>query len=142
MKILFIDNPSIQNSIRIGLMEEMAHHEVHLIAHYGDAIEFFKEEKPDIVIIDFTIEHGVDAMKKILTLNPHQFVITLSDALDCSEILGCDFCIESYHKRRVSKHQGIHDLLYLIDNFLETPCEFAHKLEEYHPREDTDKDEK
>jgi len=141
MKILFIDKPSIQNSIRIGLMEQMAHHEVYLIDHYGDAIEFYKEEKPDVVIIDFTIEHGVEALHKILTLSPHQFVITLSDALDCAEILGCDFCIGHYHKRRVSKHQGIHDLLYLIENFVETPCEFSHKVEECDPKEDTDKDE-
>ena len=46
MKILFIDNESIQNSIRIGLLEQMAHHDVHLIGDYDKAMGFYNEQKP------------------------------------------------------------------------------------------------
>jgi len=141
MKILFIDNPSIQNSIRIGLLEQMAHHEVCLIGDFDEAIKFYNEKDPDMVIIDFTIEHGLEVLTKILKLNPAQHIITLSDSLDCSEFLGCDYCLEHYRKRRVLKHQGIHELLYLIDNFSAMPCEFANKLETPDTKQSSDTDE-
>jgi len=130
MNILFIDKQSIQNSIRLGLLEQMAHHQVYMSDDYGDAIDYYKSNKPDIVLIEFTIESGERYLQKILELNPQQKIITISDSLDCSETLGCDYCIVNYKKKRVLKHQGIHDLLYLIDNFNEMPCEYAHKLNE------------
>ena len=130
MKILFIDNETIQNSIRISLMEQMEHHDVHLITDMDEAIEFYVNESPEIVLIDFTIPHGLDALYKILEINPLQHIVTLSDSLDCAELLGCEYCLENHNKRRILKHQGIHDLLYLIDNFEGMPCEHANKLEQ------------
>jgi len=129
MKILFIDAKSIQNSIRVGLLEQMAHHDVCLISELEEAISFYMNESPQMVLIDFTIPIGLEALRRIFEINPLQDVITLSDALDCSEILGCDYCLENHRTKRVLKHQGIHDLLYLIDNFSEMPCEFAHKFD-------------
>lgn len=129
MKILFIDEKSIQNSIRTALLEQLAHHEVYLTDNYEEAMEFYTKESPDVVVLEFTVYFGMDALFKILKLNPEQQIITLSDSLDCSELIGCDHCLNKYNKKRVLKHQGIHDLLYLIDNFAEMPCEHAHKLE-------------
>ena len=129
MKILFIDKKSIQNSIRIGLLEQMGHHEVYLTDDYEEAMDFYTSESPDVVVLEFTVYFGMDALYKILRLDPRQKIITLSDSLDCSELIGCEHCLHHYHKKRVLKHQGIHDLLYLIDNFSEMPCEYAHKLE-------------
>ena len=128
MKILFIDNQSIQNSIRIGLLEQMAHHDVHLMSDFDKAMQFYSEQKPEMVIIDFTLPGGLDALKAITNIDPAQHVITISDSLDCSEILGCDYCITNYRKRRVLKHSGIHELLYLLENFSSMPCEYANKL--------------
>jgi len=136
MKILFVDNKSIQNSIRTGLMEQMSNHEVHLIDNADEALEFFSKERPEIVIVEFTVDFGLEVMHHVLALNPSQHIISLSDSLDCSEHFGCDFCLEHFRKKRILKHQGIHDLLYLIDNFSQMPCEFAHKLNPYSPAQD------
>jgi len=136
MNILFIDNKSIQNTIRLSLLEQMAHHKVHLCSTYEEALEYFNADSPELVLIEFGNEDGQKALTKILELNPEQKVITISDSLDCSELLGCGFCLEHYQKKRVLKHQGIHELLYLIDNFDEMPCEHAHKLnEDFSPKE-------
>lgn len=131
MKILFIDNKSIQNSIRIGLLEQMAHHDVHLVDGMEEAMASYLKESPEMVLIDFTISFGLEVLQKILEINPSQHIISISDSLDCSELLGCDYCLANYNKKRVLKHQGIHDLLYLIDNFYEMPCEFAHKFDSH-----------
>ncbi len=128
MKILFIDNESIQNTIRMGLMEQEAHHDIHMISDEEEAIAFYNEESPDIVLIDFTIPHGLDILYRLLEINPFQDIISISDKLDCCEYLGCTYCLENYNKKRVLKKQGIHDLLYLIENFEGMPCEHAHKL--------------
>lgn len=141
MKILFIDEQSIQNTIRIGLLEQMGHHQVCLISNTADAICYYKDEHPEMVLIDFTTDFGHDSLEQILELNPAQHIITISDSLDCTEIIGCDHCLEHYRKRRLLKKQSIHDLLYLISNFSEMPCEFAHKLD-HHLFEDDQKEEK
>ena len=111
-------------------MEQIAHHEVYLTDNLEEALAFYTKEHPAMVLIEFTIPAGLDALYKILEINPLQHIITLSDSLDCSELLGCDYCMQNHKKKRVLKHQGIHDLLYLIDNFSEMPCEYAHKLEQ------------
>ena len=128
MKILFIDNESIQNTIRVGLMEQEAHHDIHMISDEEEAISFYIDESPDMVLIDFTIPHGLDILYRILEINPVQHIVSISDKLDCCEYLGCGYCLENYNKKRVLKSQGIHDLLYLIENFSGMPCEHAHKL--------------
>lgn len=129
MKLLFIDNKSMQNSIRLGLLEQMAHHQVYLTDKLDDTMIYYKTHKPELVLIDFSIDIGLKALQKILEHNPTQHVITISDSFDCSEILGCDYCVENYKKKRVIKKKGIHDLLYLIENFSEMPCEFSNKFE-------------
>ncbi len=141
MKILFIDDESIQNSIRVGLLEQTAHHVVHLVSDMDDAVAAYINESPDIVIIDFTISHGLDTMYKILEINPHQRIITLSDSADCTELLGCEYCLDNYCKRRLLKHQPIHDLMYLIDNFDTMPCEYANRLNAHLPEEDISLDD-
>jgi two-component SAPR family response regulator len=140
MKLLFIDNKSMQNSIRIGLLEQMAHHDVYLTEKFEDAMIYYKTYKPELVLIDFSIDIGLSILKKILEIHPTQHIITISDSFDCSEILGCDFCTHNYMKKRVLKKKGIHDLLYLIENFSEMPCEFAHKFNEYVSDETSKKD--
>lgn len=129
MKILFVDNKSIQNSIRTGLIEQMTNHEVHLFDNTKEAMDFFTKEYPEMVVIEYSLDFALDTLHYILALNPAQDIISLSDSLDCSEHLGCDFCIEHYRKKRVLKHQGMHDLLYLIDNFSQMPCEYAYKID-------------
>lgn len=136
MKILFIDEKSMQNSIRIGLLEQMGHHEVHLCNKYEDAMIHYNTHKPELVLIDFSIDAGLKALRKIIDKHPSQHIIVVSDSYDCSEIFGCDYCSEHYMKKRVLKKKGIHDLLYLIDNFSDMPCEFAHKFGNCLPEKD------
>ncbi len=106
----------------------MAHHDVHLIGDSDEAIKFYTEQDPEMVVIDFTIEHGLEVLTKMHELNPVQRIIILSDSLECSELLGCGYCLEHNQLRRVLKHSGIHELLYMIDNFSEMPCAFSNKL--------------
>jgi len=125
MKILYIDSPSIQNSIRIALMGQMTNHEVCLIDSEERAIEYFMNETPEVVIYEPSVPLSVDILEKILFINPMQKCVSLSDAVDCADIEGCDVCFSQHNRKAVKKEQGLHALLYLIDNFAEMACEFA-----------------
>jgi len=128
MNILFIDNKNMKNNIRISLLENMAHHDVTLINDYENAIIFYKEKRPKMVLIDFENDFGTKALNKILEINPHQHIITLSDSTDCSEIIGCDHCLNNYKKRRILKSEGINSIIYMVDNFEYMMCAYANKL--------------
>ncbi len=126
MKILYIDNQSIQNSIRIGLMEQMAGHEVYLIDDADKAVEYFVSESPEIVIADTSVTFSSESLKQILSINPSQKSIVLSGSIECSDSKGCAVCLSKYERKGMLKGRALHDLMYLIENFSEIPCEFAH----------------
>lgn len=122
---MYIDNPSIQNSVRIALMQQIADHEVLLIDDALSAVEFFIRESPQLVIADTSVAFGAEALNQILSINPRQQSIVLSDFIDCSDPKGCVDCLLNNKKKAMSKRGVLHELLYLIDNFEETPCEVA-----------------
>jgi len=125
MNILYIDTPSIQNSIRIALMEQMTNHKINIVDNEEKAISDFMKEPAEILIYDPSVPSSSDIVEKILCINPKQQCISLSDSIDCAEREGCDVCLANYNKKAVKKEQGLHSLLYLIDNFDEISCEFA-----------------
>ncbi len=125
MNILYIDNPSIQNSIRIALMQQIAGHKVCLIDDALSAVEYFLSESPQLVIADTSVVCGAEGLKQILAIDPSQKSIVLSDSIDCSDSKVCVDCLSKHEKKGMLKKAALHDLLYLIDNFSETPCKFA-----------------
>jgi len=128
MKILFIDSKDIKNSIRISLLENMAHHSVVLVDNYEDALITYKDQRPQMVLIDFETDFGSKALADILKINQNQHIITISSSPDCSESIGCEFCQQNYQKRRILKSEGIHALLQVVDDFQYMGCAYANKL--------------
>ena len=125
MNILYIDTPSIQNSIRIALMEQMTNHRILLIGNEEKAVEEFMKEPAEIVIYDPSVPASSEVVEKLLFINPRLQCISLSDSIACADREGCDNCLASHNRRAVKKEEGLHSLLYMIDNFNETTCEFA-----------------
>ncbi len=125
MKILYIDTPSIQNSIRIALMEQMTNHQILLIDNEEKAVEAFMKDPAEILIYDPSVPASSDVVEKLLFINPRQQCISLSDSVACADKEGCDNCLANYNRRAVKKEEGLHSLLYMIDNFNEMSCEFA-----------------
>ncbi len=125
MNIFYIDTPSIQNSIRIALMEQMTNHRILLIGNEEKVVEEFIKKPADIVIYDPSVPASSDVVRKLLLINPRQQCISLSDSIACADHDGCDNCLANYNKRAVKKDEGLHSLLYMIDNFNELTCDFA-----------------
>ena len=128
MKILLIDKKETKTAIRAQLLEDLARSVLSTATSFEKGKELFEEDSFDLVIIDFTLDFGEELLRLILHQNPSQHLITISDNINCSELLGCDYCVEHYNKRRILKSTNINELISLINNFEFISCEYANKF--------------
>jgi hypothetical protein len=63
-----------------------------------------------------------------LQKKPQQKIITMSDNFECSEGVGCDFCISHHNKRRVFKPLNLKEVGDLILKFENLSCSYMHKF--------------
>lgn len=82
----------------------------------------------DIVIVNFSLKDGVDILDYILSIDPEQKTITLSEELICSDERGCELCQRDFNKKRLLKPITINKLINAINNFDNTPCRYQDKF--------------
>ncbi len=88
---------------------------------YNNAIDYYDTDKYNIIFIDFIDETGKEVLEYIIRDNPKQRIITISKVLECSEKLGCDFCLNNYNKKRILKPIHIDEIIKIFSN-KETDC--------------------
>lgn len=128
MKILFVDKDKEFENL---------FHEISSIGHYDvsfchdciNGINDYDEHKYDIVLINFSLDFGQKILDHILSKNPKQKIITISNDLVCSETSGGEFCQTNYNKRRLLKPVNVFELVRLINNFDDIMCEFKDKFD-------------
>jgi hypothetical protein len=115
MKILIYDNNPADLSKLCAMIETLPiDFLIDKVSHYNDCIELYGKYSYDMVFIDFADNIGKNILSYILEKNPKQKVVTMSDIDNCSEKQGCDFCVTTYNKKRVTKPiQGI-DLIKIL----------------------------
>lgn len=76
MKILVVDDSLLIRRSMKSTMEELGH-SVILAANGEEAIEKYKEEKPNLVTMDLTmpVMNGLDALKHLIKIDPNAKVI-------------------------------------------------------------------
>ena len=83
-----------------------------------DAIEIFKNEKPDIVILDLNMSEfrrdGIDVLTEIMNINPEAVVIIIS-AVGYEDVK--DECIELGAKSYIKKPFDTKDLLQVLEEY-------------------------
>ncbi|WBW95916.1 response regulator [Oceanirhabdus sp. W0125-5] len=81
-KILIVDNSSYMRMFVKKIIEKGGFHNILEAADKEDAIERFKIEKPDIVILDLNMSEstmdGIDVLTDIMKINPETVVIIMS----------------------------------------------------------------
>ncbi len=70
-KVLIVEDEAAQRILYETEIADMGH-EVVLAQDGVEAVDKFREEKPDAVILDLMMPnmHGLDALRKLLSLNP------------------------------------------------------------------------
>lgn len=79
-RVLLVDDLRFIKLIERKVLEESGHEVVGDASNGKQAIELYKEKKPDIVLMDITMPelNGIEALKVILSLDPHARVIICS----------------------------------------------------------------
>ena len=126
-KILFIDEDNFQTEMRAQLLQN--NHDVDVVNSFDEVKSLYKQDKYDIVIIDFSRDFGIDALKHIDDIDHMQDMITISVNEEYSEQLGCDYCVSHHKRRRLIPPFPFPELVRLVDNFDLTICPVKHKFE-------------
>ncbi len=126
-KILFIDEDNFQTEMRAQLLD--AAHDVDVVNSYEEVVELYEKEKYHVVIIDFSRDFGLQALKHIDSIYPMQNMITISLNEEYSEQQGCDYCIAHHKRRRLIPPFPFPELVRLVDNFDLTICPVKHKFD-------------
>lgn len=101
---------------------------ISLFTNFDDALETYKKEIFHIVLIDFTTNDGKAFLQNVNKLNSLQRIITLGYTLSCSSEIGCCYCIDNFHKRRLLKPIEAIELYKTIKNFNDIFCKYANRF--------------
>ena len=121
-KILFIDDDDFQTEMRAQLLTDTRQHQVDIADSFEDVKKFYKKNKYDIVIIDFSRDFGADGLRYIDSIDHMQRMITISVDEEYSEPHGCDYCVSHHQRRRLIPPFPFPELVRLIESFEMTIC--------------------
>lgn len=93
-----------------------------------EAKALFEKTPYEIVLVDFTYDEGREFLNFVMSSNTEQKIITMSDNFECSEALGCHFCNENYHRKRIFRPIKLKELTDVIKNFEQQSCTYMHKF--------------
>lgn len=124
MRILSISNQDIID--KLSSLREFMNTQWDIIQETNNdkIIDFIKSNQVDMVIIQFSVENYKDIMDAILDIDPKIKIITISQDLVCSELLGCETCVSKYNKRRILEPVELQELYDTIINFDNIGCRY------------------
>lgn len=126
--ILLIDNDKVLVDL-FNHLNDVSELNIFHCKDLEDASIIYNKHDLDIVIINFILDFGRDILAYIVESNPHQNIITISDAFEFSEPNGCDYCLSNFNKIRLLKPVSIPKLIDVMKNFNNHKCIFANKLD-------------
>lgn len=102
---------------------------ISLFTNFDEALEIYKKGMFYIVLIDFTTNEGKAFLQNVNQLNSLQRIITLGHTLSCSSEVGCCYCMDNFHKRRLLKPIEPIELYKTIKDFNNIFCKYANRFE-------------
>lgn len=112
MNILIYDNNPADLSKLCDMLEMLPIDLfVDKISNFDDGMSLYAKNNYELVFIDFQDDIGEKLLTSILEKNPLQRVVTISDIERSSEKNGCNYCINIYNKKRLTKPINQDDLV-------------------------------
>jgi len=124
MKLILIDKQDIATIAREEVLRDQYHYKVDYAFTFEDFQSKFAVGKYRIVILDFAIEPGAEALEFVNSQDPTQRMIVISASNEYSEPHGCAYCVEHFNRRRLMKPFSVMELANLIRDFEETSCAY------------------
>lgn len=108
-KIMIVDDARLMRNIIRTALQENGDYKILEAQNGNDAVELYKQEQPDIVTMDITMEekNGVDAAKEILKFDPNAKIIMVTSLgqekllKECVEAGVSDYIVKPFTKERI-----------------------------------------
>ena len=117
-KVLIIDDSSYMRMFIKKIIEKGGLYIMYEASTKDEAIEVFKNEKPDIVTLDLNMSEfnrdGINVLTEIMNINPEAFVIIIS-AVGYEDVK--DKCIELGAKSYIKKPFDTKTLLQVLEEY-------------------------
>ncbi len=118
-KILVVDDANFLRAALASILKKKNHEIVGEAENGKEAVRLYQELEPDIVIMDITmpVMNGIEAMKKIIELDPKASVIMCSAmgqqkvVFEAIELGAKDFIVKPFDDNRV--HDTIERVIHL-----------------------------
>ncbi|MBQ7588557.1 MAG: response regulator [Lachnospiraceae bacterium] len=80
IKLLVCDDSILARKSMTGMLNSFGYENVIEVSNGEDAVNKYKEEKPDIVFLDIVmpVKDGITATKEIIEFDPHAVIIVIS----------------------------------------------------------------
>lgn len=123
MKILLIDQNGIQKQSRKMLLEEaISHTAIDLAATLDEVRSAYQAGVYDVIIVDNTIPEGQECIDYILSLDPQQQILVVSNSDGCV-IRRCGDCVANHRIRRFNNPTPIKNIVRMLKGFEHYSCD-------------------
>jgi len=124
---LIIDEITQQVEELADILNTLSDYEVDNSIKQKDNIAYFDKNKYEYVIMDHACACSDEFMEYVLTKDPKQKFILLSDSLNCP--IACDFCLSTFQFVRLLKPVKLVDIFKYIQNKVEFVCPNQYRFE-------------
>jgi PAS domain S-box-containing protein len=86
--ILIVDDMADQRDVASGLLQKLGY-KVHAVSSGEEAVEYLRESKADLVLLDMIMPSGIDGMetyRKVLEINPKQKAVIVSGFSETDQV--------------------------------------------------------
>ncbi len=109
-KVLIADDAEFMRMMLRDILEDMDCEEVSEAGTGQDAFEKYKENKPDLVLLDISmpVMDGLEALERIIAFDPSARVVMITALGQKEQVLSCikagarDFIIKPFDQERVT----------------------------------------
>lgn len=110
-KVMIVDDAAFMRANLKNILEDSGHKIIEEAENGKDAIEKFKEVKPELVTMDITMPEmdGLEALKNILKIDPEARVVMCSAmgqqamVIEAIQAGAKDFIVKPFKKDRIQK---------------------------------------
>lgn len=125
MKILMIDHCGIQVETRKMFIKEAVECTIESVSTSDEVRSIVHAGSHDIIILDHATETCLQCAEYILSLDPLQKILVVSDAPHCI-IARCEDCVDNHNARRLSNPTSINNIIRMVQGFENNHCDHFH----------------
>ncbi|MDQ1341298.1 MAG: hypothetical protein QG567_2456 [Campylobacterota bacterium] len=93
-----------------------------------EAIKLFEKNSYDFVVANFSILNAQEVLNHITQKKPKQRIIVVSTVEGCTDLNGCNHCLQNHKKHRLMMPNDLQKLDVVLNDFDNFVCSYANSI--------------